>query len=270
MLEQRPRQRGRKIWSLHAPEIECIGKGKAACPLRVRLQGLGRHHTRTLEWRSIRPARKALPGNPYDGHTLATIIPDMEKTIGNEVGRILVDAGYRGHNAPDSHKFRVFTAGKKRRITQAIERQMRRRSAIEPVIGHIKAEHRMSRDYLAGEQGDAINAIQAAAGYNFLAAAQLVEAAFVADPRRAPKLAKIARGLTRFIVHGRRNTKQSDAVLWRSVRPPNSASKTTAMPPRHHCQAKCGFAPPGRTGDLTPSHCFAVSLISSVIPAFLQ
>ncbi|MGX5806368.1 transposase, partial [Bradyrhizobium sp. Arg314] len=110
---------------------------------------------------------KALPGNPYDGHTLATVVPDMEETIGNEIGRILADAGYRGHNAPDSHKFRVFTAGQKRRVTPAIKRQMRRRSAIEPVIGHIKAEHRMGRNYLAGEQGDAVNAILAAAGYNF-------------------------------------------------------------------------------------------------------
>jgi IS5 family transposase len=108
-----------------------------------------------------------LPGNPYDGHTLATVIPDIEKAIGNEIGRILADAGYRGHNAPDSHRFRVFTAGQKRRVTPAIKRQMRRRSAIEPVIGHIKAEHRMDRNYLAGEQGDAINAILAAAGYNF-------------------------------------------------------------------------------------------------------
>jgi IS5 family transposase len=102
-----------------------------------------------------------------DGHTLATVIPDMEKTIGNEIARILADAGYRGHNAPQSHTFRVFTAGQKRRVTPAINRQMRRRSAVEPVIGHIKAEHRMARNYLAGEQGDAINAILAAAGYNF-------------------------------------------------------------------------------------------------------
>lgn len=91
----------------------------------------------------------------------------MEKAIGNEIGRILADAGYRGHNTPDSHKFKIFTAGQKRRVTPAIKRQMRRRSAIEPVIGHIKAEHRMGRNYLAGEQGDAVNAILAAAGYNF-------------------------------------------------------------------------------------------------------
>ena len=94
------------------------------------------------------------------------MIPDMEEAIGNEIVHILADAGYRGHNAPQSHKFRVFTAGQKRRVTPAIKRQMRTRSAVEPVIGHIKAEHRMNRNYLAGRQGDAVNAILAAAGYN--------------------------------------------------------------------------------------------------------
>jgi len=109
----------------------------------------------------------ALPGNPYDGHTLETVIADMEQTIGNELSRILADAGYRGHNAPESHKFRVFTAGQKRRVTPAIKRQMRRRSAVEPVIGHLKNDHRMDRNYLAGKQGDAVNALLAAVGYNF-------------------------------------------------------------------------------------------------------
>jgi IS5 family transposase len=109
----------------------------------------------------------ALPGNPYDGHTLATIIPDIERIIGNGITRILADAGYRGHNAPLSHKFKVFTSGQKRRMTPAIKREMRRRSAVEPVIGHIKNGHRMDRNYLAGPQGDAINAVLAAAGYNF-------------------------------------------------------------------------------------------------------
>jgi len=83
------------------------------------------------------------------------------------VERILADAGYRGHTAPLSHKFRVFTTGQKRRMTPAIKREMRRRAAVEPVIGHIKNEHRMDRNYLAHAQGDAVNAILAAAGYNF-------------------------------------------------------------------------------------------------------
>ena len=110
---------------------------------------------------------KALSGNPYDGHTLKTVIPDMEALVGNTLQRMFVDKGYRGHNAPPDYKFRVFIAGQRRRVTPKIKREMRRRSAVEPVIGHMKAEHRMGRNYLWHRQGDAINAVLAAAGYNF-------------------------------------------------------------------------------------------------------
>jgi IS5 family transposase len=110
---------------------------------------------------------KALPGNPYDGHTLATVIPDMEALVGNIIERLLLDKGYRGHNAPPEYKFRVFTSGQKRRVTPQIKRELRRRSAVEPVIGHLKSEHRMGRNYLWHQHGDAINAVLAAAGYNF-------------------------------------------------------------------------------------------------------
>jgi IS5 family transposase len=167
VLEQRQKSRGRKVYSLHAPEVECIGKGKAHAPYEF---GVKVSVATTLERSKggqFALHAKALPGNPYDGHTLATIIPDMERTIGAGIERILADAGYRGHNAPLSHKFRVFTAGQKRRVTPQIKREMRRRAAVEPVIGHIKAEHRMGRNYLAHAQGDAVNAILAAAGYNF-------------------------------------------------------------------------------------------------------
>ena len=110
---------------------------------------------------------KALPGNPYDGHTLATVIPDMEALVGNTIRRVFADKGYRGHNAPPDYQFRIFTAGQTRRVTPKIKRELRRRSAVEPVIGHLKAEHRMGRNYLRYRQGDAINALMAAAGYNF-------------------------------------------------------------------------------------------------------
>ena len=98
---------------------------------------------------------KALPGNPYDGHTLATVIPEMEALVGNTIERIIADKGYRGHNAPPDYKFRVFISGQKRRVTPKIKREMRRRSAVEPVIGHLKAEHRMDRNYLWFRRGDA-------------------------------------------------------------------------------------------------------------------
>ncbi|MCS0463799.1 IS5 family transposase, partial [Rhizobium favelukesii] len=166
VIEQRQRQRGRKIYSLHADEVECIGKGKAHKPYEFGVKVSVATTLNRSKGGQFALHATALPGNPYDGHTLATVVPDMEKMIGNEVTRILADAGYRGHNAPESHKLRVFTSGQKRRLTPAIKRQMRRRSAVEPVIGHLKSEHRMDRNYLAGEQGDAVNAVLAAAGYN--------------------------------------------------------------------------------------------------------
>ncbi len=168
VLEQRQHQRGRKIYSLHAPEVECIGKGKAHRPYEFGVKvSLATTPSSARRAASSPCMRRLCPAIPMTGHTLATVIPDIENTIGNEIERILADAGYRGHNAPESHRFRVFTSGQKRRLTPAIKGEMRRRSAVEPVIGHLKAEHRMGRDYLAGEQGDAINAVLAAAGYNF-------------------------------------------------------------------------------------------------------
>jgi IS5 family transposase len=110
---------------------------------------------------------QALPGNPYDGHTLAGVIPAIEQLIGNKIERLHADAGYRGHNAPPDYKFKIYTSKQKRRVTPQIKREMRRRSAVEPVIGHLKAEHRMGRNYLWYRRGDAANAVLAAVGYNF-------------------------------------------------------------------------------------------------------
>jgi len=167
VLEQQRRQRGRKVYSLHAPEVECIGKGKAHRPyefgVKVSVATTVKHSAGGQFVTHV----AVLPGNPYDGHTLATIIPQMEALIGNLIDRCITDAGYRGHNAPPDHKFKVYTAGQKRRVTPQIKREFKRRAAIEPVIGHLKEEHRMGRNYLAHASGDAINALLAAAGYNF-------------------------------------------------------------------------------------------------------
>ncbi len=164
---QRQRQRGQKIYSLHAPEVECIGKGKAHRPYEFGVKVSVATPIAHSRGGQFAVHAKAMPGNPYDGHTLATVIPEIEALVGNTITRVLADAGYRGHNAPPDYKFRVYTAGQKRRMTPQIKREMRRRSAVEPVIGHLKAEHRMGRNYLAHRAGDAANAVLAAAGYNF-------------------------------------------------------------------------------------------------------
>ncbi len=164
--EQRQNQRGRKVYSLHAPEVECIGKGKAHRPYEFGVKvsvATTLHHSKGGQFVAH---VKALPGNPYDGHTLETVIPDMERQIGASLTRIVADRGYRGHNAPPEYQFKVFISGQKRRVTEQIKRELRRRSAVEPVIGHLKSDHRMDRNQLAHAAGDAINAVLAAAGYN--------------------------------------------------------------------------------------------------------
>ena len=161
------RQRGKKIYSLHAPEVECIGKGKAHKPYEFGVKvsiATTLNHSRGGQF--IAHAR-ALPGNPYDGHTLETVIPDIQRQVGASIQRLIADKGYRGHTAPEDYKYRIYISGQKRGVTDAIKRDLKRRSAVEPVIGHAKSDHRMDRNYLAGAKGDAINAVLAAAGYNF-------------------------------------------------------------------------------------------------------
>jgi transposase, IS5 family len=159
------RQRGPKVYSLHAPEVECIGKGKARAPYEFGCKvSIATPVTSPKGGQFVLHA-KALHGNPYDGATLEPMVKDMEKLTGIETRRIHVDKGYRGHGHP--HKFRVWISGQMRRVTRAIRREMKRRAAVEPVIGHVKAEHRMDRNYLKGRDGDRINAVLAAAGYNF-------------------------------------------------------------------------------------------------------
>jgi IS5 family transposase len=120
--EQQQRQRGPKVYSLHAPEVECIGKGKAHRPYEFGIKVSVATTISHAKGGQFVTHVKALPGNPYDGHTLATVIPDMEALVGNTLERILTDKGYRGHNAPPDYKFRVFISGQKRGVTPAIKR----------------------------------------------------------------------------------------------------------------------------------------------------
>jgi IS5 family transposase len=163
--QQEQRQRGPKIYSLHAPEVECIGKGKARTPYEFGCKvSIVTPVTAPKGGQFVLHA-KALHGNPYDGHTLGPVTADLERLTGVAVRRIHGDKGYRGHNYPD--RFRVWISGQVRRVTKAIRREMRRRAAVEPVIGHLKEDHRMRRNHLKGREGDRINAVLAAAGYNF-------------------------------------------------------------------------------------------------------
>jgi IS5 family transposase len=164
LLRQRREDRGRdKLYSLHAPEVECIGKGKANARYEFGVKvSLATTNAVAPGGQFVLGAR-ALPGNPFDGHTLADQIAQTERITGVEVERAYVDRGYRGH---DADRARVFVPGQKRGITPTIRRERRRRSAIEPVIGHMKSDGHLGRNFLLGTEGDATNLVLAAAGHN--------------------------------------------------------------------------------------------------------
>jgi len=162
---QRQRQRGWKLYSLHAPEVECIGKGKARAPYEFGCKvSVATPVTKPKGGQFVLHAQ-ALHGNPFDGHTLGPVIEDMQALTGVEVRRIHVDKGYQGHSHP--RRSQVWISGRVRGLTRTIRREMRRRAAVEPVIGHLKDGHRMDRNHLKGRDGDRANAVLAAAGYNF-------------------------------------------------------------------------------------------------------
>ena len=149
-----------KLYSLHAPEVVCIAKGKANRPYefgsKVALAVTNRE--------GFVLASKSLEGNPYDGHTLSTTMDQVVALSGVEPDRIYVDQGYRGHDYAKTD--RVFIARQRRGLTPTIKRELRRRCAIEPMIGHMKADGRLGRNQLLGAAGDAINALLVAAGHN--------------------------------------------------------------------------------------------------------
>jgi IS5 family transposase len=161
---QQQRQRGWKLYSFHAPEVECIGKGKANAPYEFGVKAsIVTSNGRAPGGQFVLHA-KALPGNPYDGHTLRGIIEETQRLTGREIERAYVDKGYRGHATENPH--RVFISGQRRGVFGRIKRELRRRPAIEAVIGHMKAEGHLGRCYLKGRVGDAANAILSAVGYN--------------------------------------------------------------------------------------------------------
>jgi len=161
---QQQRQRGWKLYSFHAPEVECIGKGKASAPYEFGVKAsIVSTNARAPGGQFVLHA-KTLPGNPYDGHTLGSVIDSTETLTGCEIERAYVDKGYRGHDTANPR--RVFISGQKRGVFGAIKRELRRRSAIEAVIGHMKNDGHLGRCYLKGRDGDAANLILTAVGYN--------------------------------------------------------------------------------------------------------
>jgi transposase, IS5 family len=161
LLEQ-TRTSQHKLYSVHAPEVECICKGKA----HKRYEFGCKTSVATTSKSNWIVGVEALHGNPYDGHTLRGAIKQVERLTGQTPNDVMVDQGYRGHGYGGSAIVHVVRTIPKR-ATRAMRRMLKRRAAIEPTIGHLKSDNRLDRNYLTGREGDKINAVLAAAGYNF-------------------------------------------------------------------------------------------------------
>jgi len=151
-----------KVYSWHAPEVECIAKGKAnkkyefGCKASIAVTnksnfiiGAMAHH-----------------GKPYDGHTLATVLAHIVRLTGIMPKEAHVDLGYRGHDVQDGETT-IILSRQKRAITPALRRRQKRRNAIEPIIGHCKNDRKTGpKNWLKGTLGDKINAMAIAIGFN--------------------------------------------------------------------------------------------------------
>lgn len=106
---------------------------------------------------------RAMPGNPYDGHTLAETIEQMSILADRAPKTVIVDLGYRG---VELDGIQILRSGQKRGITRTLHAMIKRRNAIEPTIGHMKTDGRLGRNWLKGALGDALHAVLCGAGHN--------------------------------------------------------------------------------------------------------
>ena len=149
---------------LHAPEVECIGKGKARKPYAFGVKSavvVSHEHGLMLGARTF-------PGNPYDGHILSAVLEQAKNIMQDvrvQIKQVVVDLGFRGVDA-DNPDQQIIHRGKFKSLSAQERAWLRRRQAVEPAIGHLKSDNRLDRCWLQGALGDARHAISCAAGYN--------------------------------------------------------------------------------------------------------
>lgn len=153
-----------KLYALHAPEVECIGKGKARKPYEFGVKSavvVSHKHGLMLGARTF-------PGNPYDGHILSAALEQATNLLQDHavtLRQIVVDLGFRGVDGDNPGK-EIIHRGRYKSLSAQQRRWLGRRQAVEPAIGHLKSDHRMDRCWLKGALGDALHSISCAAGYN--------------------------------------------------------------------------------------------------------
>ena len=158
VLTQQPKDKN-KLYSLHAPEVECISKGKARQPYEFGVKVT----VATTHKEGLVVGMRSMPGNPYDGHTLPEAVEQVSILTDHLPKAVFVDKGYRGVDVPG---VTIWRSGQKRGVTSAIKKAIHRRSAVEPAIGHMKNDGRLRRNWLKGSLGDALHAVLCGAGHN--------------------------------------------------------------------------------------------------------
>ena len=151
-----------KLYSIHSPEVECISKGKA----HKRYEFGCKVSMVTTSENNWIVAIQAHHGNPYDGHTLKTSIEQAEKITDWKAKNINVDLGYRGHDYEGQAEVHIVNRLTMKKKATSLIKWLKRRSAIEPIFGHLKSDNRLERNLLKGKDGDHINAVLSACGFN--------------------------------------------------------------------------------------------------------
>ena len=147
-----------KLYALHAPEVECISKGKARTPYEF---GVKVTVATTLK-EGLVVGMRSMPGNPWDGHTLDETVEQVSILTDKRPKMVVVDKGYAGVKIEGVE---ILRSGQ-RRVTRTMKAMIKRRSAIEPAIGHMKMDGRLDRNPLKGALGDALHAVMCGAGHN--------------------------------------------------------------------------------------------------------
>ena len=187
-LHAQRREDSDKLYALHAPEVECIAKGKARTPYEFGIKV----SVAVTAKEGLVVGMRSMPGNPYDGHTLENALEQVEILTAMTPSIVLADRGYRGATPPNPATRLILSHT--RRLPPALKRLLKRRQVVEPVIGHMKTDGLLDRNWLKGELGDALHAVMCGAGHNLrliLARLRALYCALIAV------LAELADGLAR-------------------------------------------------------------------------
>jgi IS5 family transposase len=164
-----------KIYSIHQPHVNCIAKGKVA----KKYEFGNKSSVAKTKTSGIIVGAMAFTENIYDGDTLSPQLKQVERLTEKMPKFGIVDRGYRGRKNIEGVK--IITPGNlvksaSRYLKQKIRKQFRARAGIEPVIGHLKRDHRMWRNFLLDKEGDKLNTILAATGFNLRKMLQRIKA----------------------------------------------------------------------------------------------